>query len=111
MVIALSAAAGFAAGALISFVNYCLLRRALNKGGLSLQAVSLVRTLLSAAVLAAAYLLGKNTELPLNALLIGTALGLTVSLTLFTFLLTRRHNADTQNSREPEQEKDADGKE
>lgn len=82
--------AAFAGGALISWVNYLLLRRFLrSKGETGLSLASPLRMLLSAAYFLALYLIGKHTGLNLYALLIGGALGLTILLALFTRRLAR----------------------
>ena len=86
----LAALAAFAGGALISWVNYLLLRRLLlrgDEGGAAL--ASPIRMILSAAYFAGLYFLGKRTELSQGALLIGGALGLTIALALFTLRLSR----------------------
>ena len=86
----LTGLAAFAGGALISWVNYLLLRRLMgSKGETGLSLASPLRTLLSAAYLLALYLLGKHTGLNLYALLVGGVLGLTILLALFTRRLTR----------------------
>ncbi len=90
MVQILTGVGAFLGGALISWVNYLLLRRLLaGKGETGLAMASPVRMLLSAAYLAALYFLGKYTGLSSAALLIGGALGLTVTLALFTLRLSR----------------------
>ena len=82
--------AAFAGGALVSWVNFLLLRLLLKRKGESgISLVSPVRTVLSIAYLLVLYLVGKRTGLNSTALLIGGGLGLTVLLTYFTFRLTR----------------------
>ena len=89
----LTGLAAFIGGALVSWVNYLLLKLLMNKKGeTGLSLVSPIRTLLSVAYLLILYLVGRRTELSMNALLIGGALGLTIMLTLFTLRLTGRTN-------------------
>ena len=86
--------AAFAGGALVSWVNFLLLRFLLNKKGESgVSLVSPIRTVLSVAYLLVLYLVGKRTGLNSTVLLIGGALGLTVLLTFFTFRLTKGMNS------------------
>ena len=90
MELVLTGLAAFAGGALISWVNYLLLRRLMgSKGETGLSLVSPIRMLLSAAYLLALYMLGKHTGLSLYALLVGGVLGLTILLALFTRRLAR----------------------
>ena len=77
-------------GALISWVNFLLLRRLMNaRGDTGIAMASPVRMLLSAAYFVLLYFTGKRTDLSLGALLIGGALGLTVTLCLLTLRLSR----------------------
>ena len=86
----LTGLAAFALGALISWVNYLLLRRLMEaKGETGMSVASLLRMLLSAACLLILYLVGKHTDLSLYALLVGGVLGLTIGLVLFTRRLAR----------------------
>ncbi len=81
--------AAFVGGALVSWVNYLLLRRLMESrgdGGPGL--ASPVRTILSTAYLVILYYIGKRTGFSLAALLVGGALGLTVMLVFFTLRLT-----------------------
>ena len=80
----------FALGALVSWVNYRLLRRLMeSRGANGVSAAAPFRMLLSAACFVILYLIGKHTGLSLYTLLIGGALGLTIALALFTRRLTR----------------------
>ena len=80
----------FIGGALISWVNFLLLRRMMkDKGDTGIALASPLRTILSAAYLVLLYFLGKRTDLSPGALLIGGALGLTVTLGLLTLRLSR----------------------
>ncbi len=89
----LTGLAAFIGGALVSWVNYLLLKLLMNKKGeTGLSLVSPVRTLLSVAYLLILYLIGRRTELSMNALLIGGALGLPIMLPPFTLRLTGRMN-------------------
>ena len=89
----LTALAAFAGGALISWVNFLLLRALMKaKGETGISLASPLRMLMSAAYLLILYYVGKHTELNLTALLVGGALGLTVTLLLFTILLTGKMN-------------------
>ena len=93
MELMLTGLAAFFGGALVSWVNYLLLRLLIKcKGERGVALISPVRTLLSVAYLLILYLVGKRTGLHSTALLIGGALGLTVMLTVFTFRLTRETN-------------------
>jgi amino acid permease len=85
--------AAFVGGALVSWVNFLLLRMLIqNKGNTGIGLVSPIRTILSIAYLVILYWIGKHSELNLTALLIGGALGLTVMLTFFTLRLTKDDN-------------------
>ena len=89
----LTGLAAFVGGALISWVNFLLLRQLMkSKGDTGIGLASPVRTIVSVAYLLILYLIGKRTELNAAALLIGGALGLTVTLFLFTLRLTRGMN-------------------
>ena len=91
MVLFLTGLAGFVSGALVSWVNYLLLRRLMTaRGDTGIALASPLRMLLSAACLLLLYVIGKRTDLSLGALLIGGALGLTVTLILLTLRLSRR---------------------
>ena len=86
----LTALAAFVGGALVSWVNYLLLRALMKgKGETGITAASPVRMLMSAAYLLILYYIGKHIGLSLTGLLVGGALGLTVTLMLFTLRLTR----------------------
>ena len=86
----LAALAAFAGGALVSWVNFLLLRALMKgKGETGITVASPVRMLMSAAYLLILYMIGKHTELSLTGLLVGGALGLTVTLLFFTLRLTR----------------------
>ncbi len=86
----LAGAAAFVGGALVSWVNYLLLRRLIKSSGeKGIGAASPIRTLLSAAYLLILYFIGKRTGLNVVALLLGGALGLTVLLIFFTLRLTK----------------------
>ena len=89
MLIFLTALAAFAAGVLISFINY-LITRKLSKNGGSLAVAAPLRTVLSVLLLTGCYFLGSSTSLSLYALLIGAALGLTAGLAYFTFRLAKK---------------------
>ncbi len=90
MAIFLTGLAAFAGGALISWVNFLLLRRTVRrKGAEGIGMAAPARMLLSAAYFLGLYLIGKHTDLNLYALLVGGALGLTAALALFTGLLSR----------------------
>ena len=91
MALFLTGLAAFAGGALISWVNFLLLRRLMqSKGEAGIALASPARTILSAAYLVLLYFLGKRTDLSLGALLVGGALGLTITLILLTLRLSRR---------------------
>ena len=93
MVQVLTGLGAFLGGALISWLNYLLLRRLIaGKGQTGLALASPVRMLLSAAYFAALFFLGKYTGLSSAALLIGGALGLTAALAFFTLRLSRSVN-------------------
>ena len=86
----LTGLAAFAGGALVSWVNYLLLRRLMNgrgDGGIGLS--SPLRMILNAAYLLILLFISKRTGLSLVALLVGGALGLTAALTFFTLRLTK----------------------
>lgn len=90
MAVFLTGLAAFAGGALISWVNFLLLRRLMeSKGENGISLAAPVRMLLSAAYFVALYLVGSRTGLSLYALLIGGALGMTAALALFTLRLNR----------------------
>ncbi len=82
-----------AAGCAVAAVNYCLTKRAMEKNGALAGALSAVRMLLSAGLLAGVYFLAPHTPWDRTGMLVGAALGLTVPMFLFTFLLVRRENA------------------
>ena len=89
----LTALAAFVVGALVSWVNYLLLRALMKgKGKTGISIASPVRMIMSAAYLLILYFVGKHTALSLTGLLVGGALGLTVTLMLFTLRLTRGMN-------------------
>ena len=80
----------FLGGVLISWANFLLLRRLMNaRGDTGIALASPARMLLSAAYLILLYFIGTRTDLSLGALLIGGALGLTVTLILLTLRLSR----------------------
>jgi hypothetical protein len=82
--------AAFIGGALISWVNYLLLRRLIaGKGQTGMSLASPVRMLLSAVYFLLLFFLGSKTDLNAAALLIGGALGLTAALAFFTLRLAR----------------------
>ena len=90
MELVLTGLAAFAGGALISWVNFLLLRRLMEgRGEKGILAAAPLRMLLSAAYFLILYLVGKHTGLNLCALLVGGALGLTILLALFTRRLNR----------------------
>ncbi len=90
MIVVLTGLAAFAGGALISWVNFLLLRRVMkSKGAEGIGMAAPARMLMSAAYFLILYLIGRHTDLNLFALLIGGALGLTAALALFTGLLSR----------------------
>ena len=90
MVLFLTGLAAFAGGALISWVNFLLLRRLMKtRGDSGIALASPARMLLSAAYLLLLYFLGKRTDLSLGALLVGGALGLTITLLFLTLRLSR----------------------
>ena len=81
--------ASFVGGALVSWVNYLLLRRLMDsKGETGIGLASPVRTIMSTAYLVILYYIGKRTGFSLAALLIGGALGMTAMLVFFTLRLT-----------------------
>ena len=85
--------AAFIGGALVSWVNFLLLRMLIkNRGNTGIGLISPIRTILSIVYLVILYWIGKHTELNLTALLIGGALGLTVMLTFFTLRLTKEES-------------------
>ena len=93
MALFLTGFAAFVGGALVSWVNYLLLRSLMGRNGeKAISLISPIRTLLSVAYLLVLYLIGRRTELNSTALLIGGALGLTILLTFFTLRLTRGMN-------------------
>ena len=78
----------FAAGAAAEFINYLLTRSALGKN----KNVSLIfplRTLITAAFLAAIYFGSKALSLDTAYCMIAAALGATAGLAVFTFLLIK----------------------
>ncbi|MBO4277374.1 MAG: hypothetical protein J5925_03125 [Clostridia bacterium] len=85
----LFAAAAFAAGVLVSFVNYIISKKTLHGGKTTVAAT--VRSLISASFLLLLFFIGMETSLPVAALLIGGALGLTAGLILFTWLLLKNY--------------------
>ena len=90
MALFLTGLAAFLGGALVSWANYLVLRRLMKSGGeRGIGLASPLRTILSAAYLLILYLVGRRTALSAGALLVGGALGLTITLAFFTFRLTR----------------------
>ena len=90
MALLLTGLAAFVGGALVSWVNFLFLRRMMkSRGEAGIGLASPVRMLLSAAYFVLLYFIGKSTELSSGALLIGGALGLTLTLAFFTLRLTR----------------------
>lgn len=85
----LFAAAAFAVGVLISFLNYLISKKTLASGSANYAAP--LRSLLSAAYLIVLFFLGSKTSLPAFPMLIGGALGLTAGLALFTVLLMKKY--------------------
>ena len=80
----------FLGGALISWVNFLLLRRLMrSRGDTGIAMASPERMLLSAAYIVLLYFIGKRTDLSLGALLVGGALGLTITLLFLTLRLSR----------------------
>ena len=90
MAVFLTSLAAFAGGALISWVNFLLLRRLMrSRGDTGIAMASPARMLLSAAYIVLLYFIGKRTDLSLGALLVGGALGLTITLLFLTLRLSR----------------------
>lgn len=96
-------------GTIVSYVNYRVMKASIKKGtDKQLLAVSPLRSLLSAAYLFALFFLGVKTGVSSAALLIGGALGLTISLAFFTKLLLKplkvdvkeldKENTDSENN-------------
>ena len=80
-------------GAAVAFLNYRITRRAAEKsssGSPFLTAAPVLRMLLSAGLLAAVYFAAPLTPWDRIWLLAGAAVGLTVPLFVFTFLLVRQ---------------------
>ena len=96
----LAAAAGCAAAA----VNYLLTRRVMARGAGLIGALSVLRMLLSVGLLAGVWFLAPDTPWDRTWMLVGAAVGLTLPLTVFTYLLVRRANAQS-GVRPPAEEK------
>jgi drug/metabolite transporter (DMT)-like permease len=93
-----------AAGCALAAVNYCLTKRAMEKNGALAGALSAVRMLLSAGLLAGVYFLAPHTPWDRIWMLVGAAAGLTVPMFFFTFLLVRRANAQKEAEERPDPE-------
>ena len=88
-----------AVGCAAAAVNYLLTKSALasQKGGGFLGALSAVRLLLSAGVLAGVYFVAPLTPCDRTWMLVGAAAGLTLPMLLFTPRLLRQANGNPQN--------------
>jgi hypothetical protein len=84
-------AAAAACGLLIAFVNYLIAKRALASGKMGLLPV---RTLITAAFIAALYFIGSALKINVAALLIGGAAGLTLGLVIFTVILIKKQKGE-----------------
>ncbi len=84
------AAAAFVSGVCVSFLNYHVSLLVLRKKPQALPMTSVVRQFINVAFLVAVYFLAPHTPWNLIPLLIGAALGTTLSMFLFTYLLVRK---------------------
>ncbi len=98
-------------GTAVAYANYRITKRAAEKAGSGgpafLTAAPMLRMLLSAGLLAAVYFIGPLTPWNRVWLLAGAAVGLTVPLFFFTFLLVRQVNGKTGGD-SPSSEKGSD---
>ena len=98
-------------GAAAAWINYRITKRAAAASGsgssLFLTAAPVLRMLVSVGLLAAVYFIGPHTPWDRVWLLAGAAVGLTVPLFFFTFLLVRQVNGKTGGD-SPSSEKGSD---
>ena len=98
-------------GAAVAWLNYRIMKRAAESAAsgksASFAAAPVIRMLLSAGLLAAVYFIGAFTPWDRVWLLAGAAVGLTVPLFVFTFLLVRKSN-EGQAADPPSSEKGSD---
>lgn len=98
--------AGFLFGSLVAALNYRLSLRFIQKAKRTsdVMKVSLLRQMLNILALVVAFIIGKWLLEDWLALLVGTALGLTLSAQLLAFRLYRRQAATQQKKHPAEQD-------
>ena len=87
-------AAAAVCGLAVAFVNYLIAKKALASGKMGLLPV---RTLITAAFIAALYFIGSALKINIAALLIGGAAGLTLGLIAFTAILIKDQKKGEEN--------------
>ncbi len=92
------AAFAFAGGIVIELINYLVTKAAL-KGRGSLYVLPL-RTLLTAAYIAALYFIGEKASFGIRPPMIGGALGCTLGIIIFSLLLARANNGGAGEERD-----------
>jgi len=91
----------FLAGAAVSFLNYCISRTVMRKKPDAYPMTTVVRQITNVAYLAAVYFITPYTPWGLVPLLIGAALGSTLPMFCFTYLLVKeggKGQGGTENS-------------
>ena len=79
----------FLAGAAVSFLNYCISRTVIRKKPDAYPMTTVVRQIMNVAFLAAVYFIAPYTPWGLIPLLVGAALGSTLTMFFFTYLLVK----------------------
>lgn len=96
-------AVAFAAGALISLIDYGISKSILTKDPNKYAVGAVVRQILNVGLLLICFLIGENSGLSVIALLVGAVLGITLPSLLFTPLLlkiNREKSANTDKGKE-----------
>ena len=106
MAYALWGLAGFVFGCLIALLNFRLTVRCIQRSNQSkeIMKVSILRQVFNIVALVVAFLVGKWFEAGMMALLIGTALGLTLPAQLLALRFYRRRTGGQQPQQSGEQE-------
>lgn len=94
----IGAALAFIAGVAVSYLNYRISLAVLRRKPDAYPMTSVVRQITNVAYLAAVYFITPYTPWGLIPLLVGAALGSTLSIFLFTYLLVKESGKDRSGS-------------
>lgn len=101
----IGAAAAFAAGAVIAFINYLISKKVLVKAPEKYSLITVVRQIIQVGFLALTYLLGTKIQFAdVTYLLVGAVVGVTVPMFFFTKKLLDLNGATMKNKTEKESE-------